>query len=123
LILKYIFPGGLIPSVTAIEDNLRQHTTLQITERRDFGRHYARTLAIWRDRFAAAAPDLDALGFDQVFQRMWELYLCYSQAGFDSDYLQVSQFVLARATAAAVPDETREADGTDEPADDREAAA
>jgi cyclopropane-fatty-acyl-phospholipid synthase len=102
-ILKYIFPGGLIPSITAIEDNLRRHTGLEITRRRDFGPHYARTLQIWRDRFAAAAADLGRLGFDQVFRRMWELYLCYSEAGFRSGYLQVSQFVLARAQAAAPP--------------------
>jgi cyclopropane-fatty-acyl-phospholipid synthase len=100
-ILKYIFPGGLIPSVTAIEDNVRAHTGLEITRRRDFGQHYARTLQIWRDRFAAAADDLDRLGFDQVFRRMWELYLCYSEAGFRSGYLQVSQFVLAHAEVAA----------------------
>ncbi|HEY5358980.1 MAG TPA: cyclopropane-fatty-acyl-phospholipid synthase family protein [Streptosporangiaceae bacterium] len=102
-ILKYIFPGGLIPSIAAIEDNLRRHTGLEITRRRDFGPHYARTLQIWRDRFAAAAGDLGRLGFDQVFRRMWELYLCYSEAGFRSGYLQVSQFVLARAQAAAPP--------------------
>jgi cyclopropane-fatty-acyl-phospholipid synthase len=102
-ILKYIFPGGLIPSVTAIEDNLREHTTLEITGRHDFGPHYARTLQIWRDRFGAAAEDLDDLGFDAVFRRMWELYLAYSEAGFRSGYLEVSQFQLARAVTAADP--------------------
>jgi cyclopropane-fatty-acyl-phospholipid synthase len=108
-ILKYIFPGGLIPSVTAIEQNLRQHTTLQVTGRRDFGPDYARTLRIWRDRFAAAAGDLDELGFDAVFRRMWELYLAYSEAGFRSGYLQVSQFALARAATAADPEADRTA--------------
>ncbi len=106
-ILKYIFPGGQIPSVTAIEQNLRQHTTLQITGRRDFGPDYARTLRIWRDRFAAASGDLEALGFDAVFGRMWELYLAYSEAGFRSGYLQVSQFALARAITAAGPEAGR----------------
>ena len=47
-ILKYIFPGGLIPSVRSIEDNLRQHTRLEITGRHEFGLDYARTLEIWR---------------------------------------------------------------------------
>jgi cyclopropane-fatty-acyl-phospholipid synthase len=98
-ILKYIFPGGLIPSVTAIEDNLHEHTGLKIAGRHDFGQHYAETLAIWRDRFAAAENDLGKLGFDQVFRRMWQLYLCYSEAGFRSGYLQVSQFALTRALA------------------------
>jgi cyclopropane-fatty-acyl-phospholipid synthase len=102
-ILKYIFPGGLIPSVTAIEANLRAHTTLEITGQHDFGQHYARTLQIWRDRFAAAAGDLDRLGFDGVFRRMWDLYLAYSEAGFRSGYLQVSQFLLTRAVPVADP--------------------
>jgi cyclopropane-fatty-acyl-phospholipid synthase len=99
-ILKYIFPGGLIPSVTAIEENLREHTTLEITGRHDFGLHYARTLQIWRDRFGAVTDDLDQLGFDAVFRRMWELYLAYSEAGFRSGYLQVSQLLLTRAATA-----------------------
>jgi cyclopropane-fatty-acyl-phospholipid synthase len=102
-ILKYIFPGGLIPSVTAIEENLREHTTLEITGRHDFGQHYARTLQIWRDRFGAVTDDLDKLGFDAVFRRMWELYLAYSEAGFRSGYLQVSQLLLTRAATAGVP--------------------
>jgi cyclopropane-fatty-acyl-phospholipid synthase len=102
-ILKYIFPGGLIPSVTAIEENLREHTTLEITGRHDFGQHYARTLQIWRDRFGAVTDDLDQLGFDAVFRRMWELYLAYSEAGFRSGYLQVSQFLLTRAATAGDP--------------------
>ena len=36
------------------------------------------------------------LGFDEVFRRMWEFYLAYSEAGFRSGYLGVSQFALTR---------------------------
>ena len=43
-IQKYIFPGGLIPSVTAIEESLHRRTRLRVTERHDFGAHYAQTL-------------------------------------------------------------------------------
>jgi cyclopropane-fatty-acyl-phospholipid synthase len=93
---KYIFPGGLIPSVRAIEDGLSRHTGLRITARDDFGAHYAETLKIWRDRFAARADDVHRLGFDEVFVRMWTLYLCYAEAGFRSGYLDVSQLTLAR---------------------------
>jgi cyclopropane-fatty-acyl-phospholipid synthase len=98
-ILKYIFPGGLIPSEQAIADNLRRHTSLHIAGRLEFGRHYAQTLRIWRDRFDAAGPRLTALGFDEVFRRMWRLYLGYSEAGFRSGYLQVAQFLLVRDEA------------------------
>jgi cyclopropane-fatty-acyl-phospholipid synthase len=93
---KYIFPGGLIPSVTAIEDRLSRGTSLRITARDDFGAHYAETLRIWRDRFAARAEDVRRLGFDEVFARMWIFYLCYAEAGFRSGYLDVSQLTLAR---------------------------
>ena len=48
---KYVFPGGIIPSIRSISDNLAAHTALSIVERRDLGPHYARTLAIWREQF------------------------------------------------------------------------
>ena len=36
------------------------------------------------------------LGFDEVFRRMWDFYLCYSEAGFRAGYIDVSQLTLAR---------------------------
>ena len=94
-VLKYIFPGGLIPSVTAIEDNLAR-TGLRVAGRHDFGRDYAETLRIWRDRFAARADELAGLGFDETFRRTWELYLAYSEAGFRTRYLDVQQMTLVK---------------------------
>ena len=70
---------------------------LRVSGRLDFGPHYARTLSIWRDQFLARGPEIAALGFDEVFTRMWRFYLCYSEAGFRSGYLDVSQFTLERA--------------------------
>ena len=94
-ILKYIFPGGLIPSVDAIEDSLGR-TRLRVAERHDFGPDYARTLQVWRDRFDSRADEVLALGFDEVFLRMWRFYLCYAEAGFLAGYLNVSQLTLER---------------------------
>ena len=96
-ILKYIFPGGLIPSVTAIEDSLRRRTGLRLAGRFDFGPHYGDTLRIWRDRFDARGDQVGALGFDDVFIRMWQFYLCYAEAGFRSGYLNVCQLTLEHA--------------------------
>jgi cyclopropane-fatty-acyl-phospholipid synthase len=93
---KYIFPGGLLPSITSIEDSLAASTRLRITARDDFGAHYAETLKVWRDRFCACADEVDRLGFDEVFRRMWSFYLAYSEAGFRSGYIGVSQLTLAR---------------------------
>jgi cyclopropane-fatty-acyl-phospholipid synthase len=94
---KYIFPGGQIPSLQAITDTLREHTSLNVTADYPMGPHYASTLAEWRRQFlAAAADEVSALGFGPVFQRMWNLYLAYSEAGFRAGYLDAHQLVLER---------------------------
>ena len=93
---KYIFPGGLLPSVTAIENSLASSTRLRITSRDDLGAHYADTLKIWRDRFCAHSDEVGRLGFDEVFHRMWTFYLSYSEAGFRAGYIGVSQLTLGR---------------------------
>ncbi len=92
---KYVFPGGLIPSVEAI-GQVTARTGLRITADDGYGPHYARTLALWRERFTARAAEVDALGFDHVFRRMWEFYLAYSEAGFAAGYLDVRQIQLSK---------------------------
>jgi cyclopropane-fatty-acyl-phospholipid synthase len=95
-IRKYIFPGGQIASVEAIEGTLARNTGLRIADRYSFGRHYAETLRRWRAKFEAAAASVAALGFDDTFRRMWSLYLAYSEAGFRTGYLDVAQMTLTR---------------------------
>lgn len=92
-ITKYIFPGGMIPSMTAIRHNAGRFG-LQVRDDLSFGTHYARTLALWGERLLANAGRLGALGFDETFRRTWRLYLAYSEAGFASGYLDVHQLVL-----------------------------
>lgn len=96
---KYIFPGGVIPSVRAIEDITEKQTGLRVRERLAMGEHYAQTLRLWEERFMARSADVQGLGFDEIFQRMWLFYLCYSRAGFETGYLDVQQIVLDRRTA------------------------
>ncbi|MFB8242151.1 class I SAM-dependent methyltransferase [Kitasatospora purpeofusca] len=95
-ILKYIFPGGLVPSVRAIEEAATRHTRLRLTRADTYGPHYAETLRLWRERFTERSPQVAALGFDEVFRRMWELYLAHSEAGFRSGYLDLHQLLLTR---------------------------
>jgi cyclopropane-fatty-acyl-phospholipid synthase len=98
-IQKYIFPGGIIPSLQAIDDALAAHTTLRVTRQRELRPHYARTLRLWRERFLGHWPHIHAQGFDETFRRMWEFYLAYSEAGFRSGYLGVSQLQMTRGPA------------------------
>jgi cyclopropane-fatty-acyl-phospholipid synthase len=94
-IQKYIFPGGMLPSVEAIAQITRRHTQLRTLDLLSLRPHYAETLRLWRERFIQQRNSVAALGFDEVFQRMWELYLAYAEAGFRSGYLDVYQFTFA----------------------------
>ncbi len=106
---KYIFPGGLIPSVQAIDETVSRHTSLRIADRLGMGLHYARTLRLWEDRFTATFDEARELGFDDVFRRMWKFYLNYSEAGFAARYLDVEQIVFTRPSEAAEASEKGEA--------------
>ncbi|MDN5796174.1 MAG: cyclopropane-fatty-acyl-phospholipid synthase family protein, partial [Intrasporangium sp.] len=95
-IQKHIFPGGIIPSTTAI----RQHAAaagLRLTREHAFGDDYAETLHRWRGSFLAAWPTIRSERFDEDFRRTWEFYLAYSEAGFRAGYLDVAQLRLEPA--------------------------
>ncbi|MEU9104905.1 class I SAM-dependent methyltransferase [Streptomyces xanthophaeus] len=92
---KYVFPGGLIPSREAIEENAVR-AGLRTVRDDGYGEHYAETLRLWRKRFVQRSGAVAALGFDPTFQRMWELYLAYSEAGFRSRYLDVRQLQFTK---------------------------
>lgn len=98
-IQRFIFPGGMLPSIEAMQAQAeRAGLTLRVEEL--FGLSYAQTLAEWRHRFLAAWPDIERLGFDDAFKRLWEYYLCYCEAGFRSGRVNVGLFSLKHAPAA-----------------------
>lgn len=82
-IQKYIFPGSCIPSLTAIQNSLTNSTDLVINDVRDIGRHYAITLAHWRENFIKNKKNIRKLGFDEEFLRMWLFYFAYCEGGFE----------------------------------------
>ncbi|BBY93784.1 tuberculostearic acid methyltransferase UfaA1 [Mycobacterium gallinarum] len=100
-IQKYIFPGGLLPSTEAILGITESTTRLRTVDMFSLRLHYAETLRLWRERFVARQDALAELGFDDVFHRMWELYLAYSEAGFRSGYLNVYQWTFAPSGRAS----------------------
>lgn len=94
-IQQYIFPGGMLPTQGVVRDQVAQAgLALQAVE--TFGASYARTLAAWRERFERAWPDIEALGFDLRFKRMWEFYLAYCEAGFRAGALDVGLYRIAK---------------------------
>jgi cyclopropane-fatty-acyl-phospholipid synthase len=95
-IQQYIFPGGMLPSVSQFERQA-ELAGLSTQESYAFGCDYARTLSRWRVLYNRAAPALRSLGFDSRFERMWNFYLAYCEAGFRARNIDVRQFMLRHA--------------------------
>jgi len=94
-IQRYVFPGGMLPTKTILQ-NLSRQVGLDVVSMRDFGESYARTLATCRDTFHTPWSTLSGMGFDQRFRNLWDYYLCYCQAGFETKCIDVVQLQLRR---------------------------
>ena len=94
-IQQYIFPGGLLPSPQAFRAEAAK-AGLQVVNECAFGPDYAETLRRWRAEFLKADPQVRKLGFDQRFMHIWEFYLAYCEAAFDTGNTNVMQFTLRR---------------------------
>jgi cyclopropane-fatty-acyl-phospholipid synthase len=81
-IQKYIFPGGHLPSVTAMSQVVTRNTSLLMEQMEDIGTNYARTLRDWRGSFTCNLDKINALGFDEIFRRKWVYYLAICEAAF-----------------------------------------
>lgn len=95
-IQKYVFPGGMLPSMEALRDQVAR-AGLSWRANTTFGEDYAQTLASWRNRFQGAWDDIRTLGFDDQFKRMWNYYLSYCEAGFRAGSIDVTQIAVARS--------------------------
>jgi cyclopropane-fatty-acyl-phospholipid synthase len=78
----HVFPGGCLPSKRLIADCLARVTDLRSIWSEDITAHYPPTIAAWRRRFHAAWERLRDAGYDERFRRLWDFYLCASEAGF-----------------------------------------
>jgi cyclopropane-fatty-acyl-phospholipid synthase len=94
-IQRYIFPGGMLPSVGRFKQEVAK-AGLKLIDMSAFGLSYADTLARWTERFKSAWSDVQKLGFDERFKRMWLFYLSYCEAGFRSQRTDVVQAALVR---------------------------
>ena len=114
-IRSMVFPGGCLPSVSAIAASVARTSNLRIVDLQDIGPHYAETLRRWRANLEDQRPAVERLGFDQRFWRFWTLYLCYCEAAFIERHVSDVQLVLARPGAP-----TQRARRADVTAEDRE---
>ena len=95
-IQRYIFPGGLLPSKTAFRAAAAE-AGLAVQGELAFGGDYAETLRRWRASFMGREEAVRGLGFDTRFLRIWEFYLAYCEAAFETGNTDVVQFTLRHA--------------------------
>jgi cyclopropane-fatty-acyl-phospholipid synthase len=93
---RYVFPGCLIPSVSALTAAMQRSSRLGVYALEEIGPHYAETLRRWRARFRANIGAVRGLGYDERFERTWDFYLAYCEAAFRTRSLRDAQLVLAR---------------------------
>lgn len=95
-IKKYIFPGGFLPSISAMSSTIGKYTDMKIFHLQDIGPHYARTLKDWREGFFNKLEEIRGLGYSDEFIRLWEYYFCYCEGGFIERDIGTVQMVLTR---------------------------
>ncbi|MEL6478503.1 MAG: cyclopropane-fatty-acyl-phospholipid synthase family protein [Pseudomonadota bacterium] len=92
---KYIFPGGMLPSPSALRGQANT-AGLESLGSVEFGLSYSRTLREWSDRFHNQWPEIHKMGFDDRFRRMWDFYLACCAACFLAGTTDVTQISLRR---------------------------
>lgn len=96
-IRKHIFPGGHLPSQNAINQTLEKvGIPWDVYHNETFALHYARTLREWQSEYNKNHKRLSELGVTETFNRKWNFYLSYCEAGFLTRHVNVAQLVFGR---------------------------
>ena len=98
---KYIFPGGICPSLSQIVKPIEK-TGLIVADTETLIRHYDKTLLSWLSRFMEK-KDLVKDLFDEKFVKMWSFYLASCAAAFRYRDLAVFQLQIVKNFDAARP--------------------
>ncbi len=98
---KYIFPGGVCPSLSQIVKPIEK-TGLIVADTETLIRHYDKTLLSWLNRFMEK-KDLVKDMFDEKFVKMWSFYLASCAAAFRYRDLAVFQLQIVKNFNAARP--------------------
>ncbi len=95
-IQQFIFPGGMLPTPSAIKHNV-EAVGLKLTDTFYFGKSYIKTLHLWDQEFKKQWSRIEELGFDTDFKNTWTYYLNYCAAGFQSGRINVGQFFIQKS--------------------------
>ncbi|MEO1179176.1 MAG: cyclopropane-fatty-acyl-phospholipid synthase family protein [Pseudomonadota bacterium] len=92
---KYIFPGGMLPSPSALREQIAK-AGFAVERSVEFGQSYNITLRRWHDTFNEKWDEIAHMGFDERFRRMWNFYLTSCAATFESANCDVTQITIRR---------------------------
>jgi len=95
-IQRYIFPGGCLPSVSVMTNNVSNKTDMVVTGLHDIGQDYARTLNHWHQRFDDALDKVKQLGYDDTFIRLWKFYFSYCEGAFLERRISTVHLIAAK---------------------------
>jgi cyclopropane-fatty-acyl-phospholipid synthase len=95
-IRKYVFPGGSLPSTASLLHAIAKNSDLTLFHSESYASSYAKTLAIWYERFICNREKVIELGYGTAFIRLWEYYLKYCQVGFEERVIDVQQIMLKK---------------------------
>ncbi|NBH70923.1 class I SAM-dependent methyltransferase [Clostridiaceae bacterium] len=100
-IRKYIFPGGVVPSLREMVSLLPEYgfRTLDVESLR---LHYTRTLLCWLENFKKHKEEI-AAGRGEEFVRMWELYLAACAAAFHQGIVDLHQILMSKGVNNELP--------------------
>ncbi len=94
-IQRFIFPGGMLLTKTAMREQ-GDRVGLVLEQVDTFRLSYAKTLALWRERFLERWQDIKKLGYSEEFRRKWVYYLSYCEAGFAEGSIDVGIYQYRR---------------------------
>lgn len=100
-IKKYIFPGGVIPSLREII-SLSADFKYYVQDVESLRRHYVRTLLCWHERFEEHLPEIEQM-FEERFIRMWRMYLCACAASFNNGVIDLHQIQFVKGVNNELP--------------------
>ncbi len=102
-IKRYIFPGGFLPSISAMTHNIAGVTDMKLFHLEDIGPHYATTLRHWRQRFFQNIEQIKNLGYSDTFNRMWDFYFSYCEGAFIERAIGTVQMLLVKPACRSAP--------------------
>lgn len=100
-IKKYIFPGGMIPSLREMI-SLAASRRFYVIDVESLRRHYTKTLLCWDKGFREHLDEVREM-FDDEFIRMWDLYLCSCAATFHNGIIDLSQILMTKGVNNDLP--------------------